>query len=131
MAANLLGLPFELRERILSLCLRQRGTIEIQYPVWADKVVFTQPISQVGKSLRGEAIQTFYRVNVFVWVIDTDEVRSNVNAWLLLHVVGPVIRHRDIHSLRCYQLKPTEVSCRIEDEERSPSLCIWPRLTTT
>jgi len=74
MAANLLALPYELRERILLPCLRQKGTIEIQYPVWADKAVFTQPLTQVCRQLREECIRLFYRANVFVWVIDMDEV---------------------------------------------------------
>lgn len=81
-AASLLKLPYELRERILLPSLRQKGAIELQYPVWAEKAVFTHPITQVCRQLREETVQVFYRVNVFIWVIDPDEVCSSFSIGL-------------------------------------------------
>lgn len=75
MEASLLSLPAELREQIIAPIVYSRGTIEIQYPIWADKSVFVPPITQVCKSLREEAIQAFYRVNVFTWVMEPEGVR--------------------------------------------------------
>ncbi|KAK6430354.1 hypothetical protein LTR95_013494 [Oleoguttula sp. CCFEE 5521] len=73
--ASLLTLPYELREQILIPNLRQQGTIELQYPIWADsgKIVFTQPMMQVCKKLRQEVIPLFYQQNVWVWVLDPEE----------------------------------------------------------
>lgn len=75
MVASLLSLPMELREQIIAPVVYERGTIEIQYPIWADKSVFVPPIAQVCKALREEAIQAFYRVNVFTWVMEPEGVR--------------------------------------------------------
>lgn len=96
MAASLLTIPPELREQILLPLVAARGTIELQYPIWADKTVFVPPIAQVCKSLRIEAIQTFYRANVFMWVIDPEAVRmkdSGVRAWFG-HEQHGVIHHQ-------------------------------------
>ena len=60
----LLNLPFELRHRILLYALKQKGTIEIQYPVWAGLQVFDQPLFQTCRSLRSEAVKAFYEVSV-------------------------------------------------------------------
>lgn len=73
MPASLLTLPFELREQIFKRELKAIGTIELQYPIWADKSVFVHPLTQVCRSIRNEAVQIFYRNNVFVWVIDPEE----------------------------------------------------------
>lgn len=77
MATTLPGLPVELLDLILSPLLQQTGTIELQAPIWADKSVFIHPTFQVCKSLRQEAIRIFYNSNVFVWVIDPDEIRAD------------------------------------------------------
>lgn len=76
MTATLEGLPTELLEIILLPLLQQTGTVELQAPIWADKTVFVPPIYQVCKRLRQEAIRIFYHSNVFVWVIDPDEIRA-------------------------------------------------------
>ena len=70
-------LPFELREQILTPVVQATGTIDLQYPLWADKSVFVPPIAQVCKELREEVFQVFYRVNVFVWRIDSEPVRDS------------------------------------------------------
>ncbi|KAM0722373.1 hypothetical protein Q7P37_001814 [Cladosporium fusiforme] len=75
MNASLLGLPAELREQIIGQVVYNRGTMELQYPIWADKSVFVPPIFQVCKPLREDAIQAFYRVNVFTWVMEPEGVR--------------------------------------------------------
>lgn len=75
MKASLLGLPAELREQIIGQVVYNRGTMELQYPIWADKSVFVPPIFQVCKPLREDAIQAFYRVNVFTWVMEPEGVR--------------------------------------------------------
>jgi len=67
----LLDLPYELRQRILTLALKQKGTIELQHPVWAGKDVFAQPLFQVCRLLRDEALQAFYETNCFLWIIDS------------------------------------------------------------
>jgi len=77
MAATLQGLPTELLEVILYPLLQQAGTIELQAPIWAEKAVFVHPVLQVCNHIRQEAIRVFYQSNVFVWVIDPDEVRAN------------------------------------------------------
>ncbi|EME81461.1 uncharacterized protein MYCFIDRAFT_176738 [Pseudocercospora fijiensis CIRAD86] len=91
--SHLLNLPFELRHRILIHALKQKGSIELQYPVWASLQVFDQPLFQTCRSLRTEAVQAFYevrdckdlatkhiiltrsrplKVNDFLWVIDVE-----------------------------------------------------------
>nr|OQO21415.1 hypothetical protein B0A51_11883 [Rachicladosporium sp. CCFEE 5018] len=90
--ASLLSLPYELRERILIPNLRRHGTIELQYPIWADsgKTVFTQPIMQVCRQLREEAIPLFYRQNVWVWVLDPEEDnRPDPTAYPIGLEIGP------------------------------------------
>lgn len=75
MPASLMTLPYELREQIIQTLVRTPGTVELQYPLWADKSVFVSAVAQVCKSLRKEAIEVFYRANVFVWKIDPEAVR--------------------------------------------------------
>lgn len=89
MPASLLTLPYELREQILLPIVKVEGTIQLQYPIWADnmKSVFVPPIAQVCKDLREEVFQFFYRTNVFVWKIDP-EVRdwgAGVCWWAFAH----------------------------------------------
>ncbi|CAK1366774.1 unnamed protein product [Cercospora beticola] len=69
---SLLGLPCELRRSVLQLLLKQRGTIELQYPVWAGLGVFSQPLFQTCHRLREEAIDVFYETNDFLWIIDLE-----------------------------------------------------------
>lgn len=78
MPASFMTLPYELREQILLPVVQARGTIELQYPLWADtdKSGFIPPIAQVCKILREEAFQCFYRANVFIWKIDSEAVRA-------------------------------------------------------
>lgn len=75
MSASLMSIPYELREQIIQPLVRTPGTVGLQYPLWADKSVFVPPISQVCKCLRKEAVEVFYRTNVFVWKIDPEAVR--------------------------------------------------------
>jgi len=77
MATSLERLPTEILELTLVPLLQQTGTIELQAPIWADKIVFAHPIFQVCKKLRQEAIRIFYHSNVFLWVLDPDEVRPD------------------------------------------------------
>ncbi|KAF7190717.1 hypothetical protein HII31_07876 [Pseudocercospora fuligena] len=80
--AFLLNLPFELRHRILIYALKQKGTIELQYPVWAGLQVFDQPLFQTCRSLRSEAVKAFYETNDFLWVIDVEnKSRSDPSAY--------------------------------------------------
>jgi hypothetical protein len=75
MPASFMTLPYELRELIIHPLVRSPGTVGLQHPLWADKSVFVPAIAQVCKSLRKEAIEVFYRANVFVWKIDPEAVR--------------------------------------------------------
>lgn len=76
--SRLLGLPYELRQRIFRLALKQRGTVELQHPLWAEKQVFAQPLFQLCKALRNEALEAFYKANSFLWIVEVDNhVRSN------------------------------------------------------
>ena len=75
MPASLMTLPYELREQIIQPLVRTPGTVGLQHPLWADKTVFVLPIAQVYKALRKEAIEVFYRANVFLWKIDPEAVR--------------------------------------------------------
>ena len=61
---SLLGLPYELRQRVLHYALKQRGTIELQHPVWAGLDIFCQPLFQVCHVLRNEALDAFYEVSL-------------------------------------------------------------------
>ncbi|KAM3414111.1 hypothetical protein BST61_g10769 [Cercospora zeina] len=69
---SLVGLPYELRRSVLQLLLMQRGTIELQYPVWAGLEVFSQPLFRTCHRLRDEALDVFYETNDFLWVIDVE-----------------------------------------------------------
>lgn len=77
MPASLLSLPGELRDQILVPLVRAKGTIELQYPLWADKSVFVPPIAQVCRTLRSDFVQLFYRSNVFVWKLEAEAVSCN------------------------------------------------------
>jgi hypothetical protein len=77
MPASFMTLPYELREQILFSVVQARGTIQLQFPLWGDKDVFVLPIAQVCKDLREEVVQVLYRANVFVWLIDPEQVRVN------------------------------------------------------
>jgi hypothetical protein len=74
MPASLMTLPYELREQILQPLVRTPGTVGLQYPLWADKSVFVPAVAQVCRALRKEAVEVFYRANVFVWKIDPEAV---------------------------------------------------------
>jgi hypothetical protein len=74
MPASLMTLPYELREQILQPLVRTPGTVGLQYPLWADKSVFAPAVAQVCRALRKEAVEVFYRANVFVWKIDPEAV---------------------------------------------------------
>jgi hypothetical protein len=74
MPASFMTLPYELREQILFSVVQARGTIQLQFPLWGDKDVFVLPVAQVCKDLREEVVQVFYRANVFVWLIDPEQV---------------------------------------------------------
>ncbi|EMC95537.1 hypothetical protein BAUCODRAFT_24585 [Baudoinia panamericana UAMH 10762] len=75
--SRLLDLPYELRERIFHAALQQSGTIELQYPLWAGRSTFIQPLFHVCRSLRDEVVQAFYQTNVFLWVIDSAAPRGD------------------------------------------------------
>lgn len=77
MPSSLLSLPSELRDQIFLPLVRAKGTIELQYPLWADKSVFVPPISQVCRMLRSDSLQLFYRSNVFVWKLEAEAVSCN------------------------------------------------------
>ncbi|KAI7164740.1 hypothetical protein KC349_g471 [Hortaea werneckii] len=68
--SHLLNLPRELRHRILLFTLEQPGNIELQQPMWASKGHYAQPIFQVSRLLRCEALQAFYEGNCFLWILD-------------------------------------------------------------
>ncbi|KAI6894946.1 hypothetical protein KC318_g11631 [Hortaea werneckii] len=68
--SHLLNLPRELRHRILLFTLEQHGNIELQQPMWASKGHYAQPIFQVSRLLRREALQAFYEGNCFLWILD-------------------------------------------------------------
>ncbi|KAF2160598.1 hypothetical protein M409DRAFT_28984 [Zasmidium cellare ATCC 36951] len=78
----LLDLPTELRQSILGHALRQRGTLELQHPVWAGLQDFCQPLFHVCRSLRQEALEAFYGTNDFLWIIDTEHrLRSDPSTY--------------------------------------------------
>ncbi|KAI7190859.1 hypothetical protein D0869_10015 [Hortaea werneckii] len=68
--SHLLNLPRELRHRILLFTLEQLGNIELQQPMWASKGYYAQPVFQVSRLLRREALQAFYEGNCFLWILD-------------------------------------------------------------
>jgi len=78
LSRSFLDLPYEIRQIILQHSLCQKGTIEIQHPVWAGLRVFAQPLFRVSRLVRNEALQAFYETNDFLWIIDTEhKLRSN------------------------------------------------------
>ncbi|TKA63917.1 hypothetical protein B0A55_08735 [Friedmanniomyces simplex] len=70
MTSRLLDLPYELRHIILSLALKDKGTVELQHPVWGGEDVYRPALFGVCHSLRRESLQAFYEVNHFLWIID-------------------------------------------------------------
>ena len=77
-SSALLALPYELRQRILRFALKQRGSVELQRPLWAGHEEFVQPLFMTNKQIRIEALEAFYKVNAFTWGINTcDQIRSN------------------------------------------------------
>ena len=70
MAFRFLDLPYELRQNILCLALKQVGVLELQRPVWAGEDVYQPALFSVCRLLRREALQAFYEVNLFLWTID-------------------------------------------------------------
>jgi hypothetical protein len=73
MPVSLLTLPYELREQILTTLLSHKPNIRLQDPI-ENRAIYTSPITQVCKPLRGEAIRVFYQVNAFTWTIDPEDV---------------------------------------------------------
>ncbi|KAK5124357.1 hypothetical protein LTR85_001574 [Meristemomyces frigidus] len=67
---SFLDLPAELRQCIFALAVKQQGSIELQHPVWAGQDVFAQPLFQVSRLVRNEALQAFYETSHFLWIID-------------------------------------------------------------
>lgn len=82
--STLLTLPYELRELILQLALKQRGmavpderlssilltdpvTLELQFPIWTSLGPYSEPLFQVCRSLRTEALEAFYKVRLPAW----------------------------------------------------------------
>lgn len=81
-SSQLLDLPTELRHSILQHALQQRGTLELQHPVWAGLQDFCQPLFHVCRSLRQEALEAFYSANDFLWIIDTEHrLRSDPSTY--------------------------------------------------
>ncbi|KAI6881311.1 hypothetical protein KC360_g8555 [Hortaea werneckii] len=79
---QLLNLPRELRHRILLFTLEQHGNVELQQPMWSSKGNYAQPIFQVCRLLRREALQAFYEGNCFLWIIDLAVVRSDPSKYV-------------------------------------------------
>ena len=80
--SHLLNLPRELRHRILLYTLEQHGTVELQQPMWASKGHYTQPVFQVSRLLRREALQAFYESNSFLWILDLSVERSDPSKYV-------------------------------------------------
>lgn len=81
-SSPLLDLPSELRQSILQHALHQRGTLELQHPVWAGLQDFCQPLFHVCRSLRQEALEAFYSTNDFLWIVDTENrLRSDPSTY--------------------------------------------------
>ncbi|KAK0315562.1 hypothetical protein LTR01_000862 [Friedmanniomyces endolithicus] len=70
MAFRFLDLPYELRQNVLCLALKQVGVLELQHPIWAGEDVYRPALFSVCRLLRREALQAFYEVNLFLWTID-------------------------------------------------------------
>ena len=70
MASLLLQLPYELRQRIFECALRQLGTIGLQYPPWTERDVFVQPLFQVSRASRDEALEAFIKTNNWLWIVE-------------------------------------------------------------
>ena len=86
--ASLMTLPHETRQRILRYALNQLGTTELQKPLrpkreefkledtnefnrpfCAERDGYAQPLFQVCRSLRDEALEAFYKENAFMWIV--------------------------------------------------------------
>lgn len=81
-SSQLLDLPTELRQSILQHALQQRGTLELQHPVWAGLQDFCQPLFHVCRSLRQEALEAFYSANDFLWIVDIENrLRSDPSTY--------------------------------------------------
>lgn len=74
------NLPYELRQRIFSYALQQKGTIGMQTPIWDNGSAFTQPLFAVCRSFRDEALEAFYKTNTFVWHVHRPQNPSEVCA---------------------------------------------------
>ena len=75
--SSLLSLPFELRQHIFGFALKEVGTIELTHPLWTVPQAFSQPLFLTSKKVRDEGLEAFYKANVFLWIIDDEEWRSN------------------------------------------------------
>lgn len=86
-------LPLELREYILGHVVEESGTIALQAPIWSHKTVYTQPITQVCRQLRSEAIDVFWKVNMgYWWYVAWHELA-------LLRLIGAVSETADKRAL--------------------------------
>lgn len=65
-----LSLPYELRQRILREALHRDGTCHMQTPVWGQRRDCLDPLFEVCRSLRDEALEAFYKTNMFVWYVN-------------------------------------------------------------
>ncbi|RMX81245.1 hypothetical protein D0868_16016 [Hortaea werneckii] len=89
--SHLLNLPRELRHRILLFTLEQPGNIELQQPMWASKGHYAQPVFQVSRLLRCEALQAFYEGNSFLWILDLLAVERSDPSSILPPSLIPVL----------------------------------------
>lgn len=65
-----LDLPYELRQNILQIALRRNGTCHLQIPIWGQRQDCLNPLFEVCRSLREEALEAFYKINMFCWYLN-------------------------------------------------------------
>lgn len=70
---SLLDMPYEIRQSILRYAVHEEGTIGIQSPSWGGLEHFAQPLFQVCRLLRDEALEAFYETRHFVWMVNVEE----------------------------------------------------------
>lgn len=73
-------LPYELRQRIFSYALQQKGTVGMQTPIWDSGDAFTQPLFAVCRAFRDEALEAFYKTNTFLWQVHRPRNSSDLYA---------------------------------------------------
>ena len=78
---HIASLPYELRQRIFRFALQEISPLELQTPLWAERKTFTCPLFQVCRPYRDEALEAFYKTNIFFWTIYLEETIHKANGF--------------------------------------------------